>query len=117
MSGTILGANGFAVGTGYSGNHAGLNNPAMCNVPDVGPLPTGTYQIGQPRDDREVGVYAMPLTPDPSNEMFGRSDFFIHGDLISAPGQHLASEGCIVLAREIRNIIGESGDTSLVVTT
>jgi hypothetical protein len=49
--------------------------------------------------------------------MFGRSAFYIHGDLVSAPGQHLASEGCIILAREIRNTIGESGDTSLIVTT
>jgi hypothetical protein len=31
--------NGAAIGAGYSGHGAGLNNPAMQNVHDVGPIP------------------------------------------------------------------------------
>ncbi len=39
------------IGAAYSGHGLGLNNPAMQNVPDVGPLPQGTYVIGDPHDN------------------------------------------------------------------
>lgn len=112
-SGTLLNQNNIPVAHGYAGHGEGLNNAAMTNVPDVGPLPTGTYTIGQPRDDHQVGVFAMPLLPDPSNEMFGRSAFFIHGD---NPGlNHTASDGCIILGHPVREDISNSADDTLIV--
>lgn len=112
-SGTLLNLNQMEVGHGYAGNGAGLNNPAMTNVPNVGPLPIGKYKIGEPYNDGQVGVFALPLTPDPSNEMFGRSLFRIHGD--NSKLNHSASHGCIVLPRPVRNDIANSGDDDLVV--
>jgi len=85
----------------------------MTNIPDVGPLPIGTYTIGQPYNDSEVGIFALPLTPDPSNEMFGRSKFRIHGD--NPKENQSASKGCIVAPRFVRNLIAESKDKTLVV--
>jgi lipoprotein-anchoring transpeptidase ErfK/SrfK len=114
-SGTLLNQNGHVVGHGYSGHGDGLNNPSMCNVKDVGPLPQGTYTIGQPQDDHQVGVFAMPLTPDPANQMFGRSAFFIHGD--NPQLNHSASDGCIILANAIRRDIAGSADDTIIVTS
>jgi hypothetical protein len=57
----------------------------------------------------------MPLTPDPSNEMFGRSAFFIHGD--NPQLNHTASDGCIILIRPLRADISNSGDDDLIVTS
>jgi hypothetical protein len=51
----------------------------------------------------------MPLTP--SGDTFGRSDFFIHGD--NAQLNHSASDGCIILVREIRQQIVDSLDSDL----
>jgi hypothetical protein len=42
----------------------------------------------------------MRLEPDPTNEMFGRGDFLIHGD--NSEGNFSASEGCIILAHDVR---------------
>ena len=112
-SGTLLNQNGIAVGHGYSGHGEGLNNPAKCDVPDVGPLPTGSYTIGKAIHDDHVGVFALPLTPDPKNTMHGRSAFFIHGD--NPQLNHTASDGCIILARVIREDISNTADNDLTV--
>jgi hypothetical protein len=98
---------------GYAGHGEGLNNPDMQNVKFVGPLPCGSYKIGKPRHDPHVGDYALPLIPDPSNEMYGRDDFYIHGDEIKNPGKHLASDGCPVQCLANRITISESGDDVL----
>lgn len=111
-SGTMFAPTGQAY-PGYSGNGPGLNNPDMCTVSDVGPLPPGTYTIGDPVDDLHVGFFALPLTPDPSNQMFKRFAFFLHGD--NPLGDFSASDGCIVLARPIREAIAASPDKTLVV--
>ena len=55
--------------------------------------------------------FLSPMTPDPANEMFGRSGFLIHGDSLMHPG--CASRGCIVLARPSREAIAQSGDQDL----
>lgn len=93
---------------GYSGYGIGRNNPIMQNVRNVGPIPRGHYIAGTPRDTETHGPYVIPLTPDPTNEMFGRSAFLVHGDSISAPGT--ASHGCIILPRMARQRIWESED-------
>jgi RHS repeat-associated protein len=99
---------------GYSGHGAGVNNPSMQHVQKEGPIPLGSYTIG--RQQTHVGANgplpaSMRLTPDPDNEMHGRSGFLIHGD--NSRGDRTASEGCIILARAIRNDIVASGDNCL----
>jgi hypothetical protein len=102
---------GQTVGMGYSGNGAGKNNPAMQNVPNVGPIPEGRYTINDPIDSPKVGPYALPLDPMAGTNTFGRSDFLIHGDSIVHPGE--ASEGCIILLRSVRQEIIASDDRDL----
>lgn len=86
---------GLYIGTGYSGRGDGLNNPAMQNVPLTGPLPVGFYTIGAAETHPLLGPVVMALTPDETDVMFGRSEFFIHGD--NQAENHTGSEGCIVL--------------------
>ena len=103
--------NGFNVDTGYAGCGDGKNNCAMQDEHNVGPLPVGKYTIEAPHDTKKHGPYAMVLTPDPANKMFGRSGFMIHGDSMHNPGH--ASEGCIILAGATRKMIWGSLDHDL----
>ena len=91
------------VGTGWAGQLAGKNNPAMQNVSKTGPLPVGNYVVNDPIDSPHLGPEAFPLTPDPANEMFGRSDFFIHGANVKTPST--SSEGCIIQSRIVRDYL------------
>ena len=99
------------VGVGYAGAPAGKNNPDMQNVSQTGPLPRGTYTIEAPQNSPHTGPYTLDLTPSPDNEMFGRAEFRIHGDSMEHPGT--ASEGCIIMARNVREQIWTSGDHQL----
>lgn len=112
-TGAISRDGGATLGTGYSGFGAGKNNPALEYEQNIGPVPRGRYGIGAPEDPDggPHGPFILPLDPDPSNQMFGRSGFLIHGDSIIRPGT--ASRGCIILAREIREQIAASGDADL----
>lgn len=92
----------------YSGLEEGKNNPEFQNVAMVGPIPEGLYSLSAPVDTARHGPYAIPLTPNPENEMYGRSEFLIHGDSVENPGR--ASEGCIICPRFARERIWESGD-------
>jgi len=106
------------LGTGYAGRGVGLNNPLMQDVRFVGPLPCGFYTMEPPRDDTRVGKYAIPLVPDESNEMFGRSAFFIHGDNMEHPGAHVASDGCMIQDHDVRvRIWTDSADKRLQVVS
>ena len=104
------------VGTGYSGNGAGLNNPAMQDTHDVGPIPAGFYTITSPYNSMH-SPYTLGLQPFGENEMYGRTDFLIHGDLIDAPGKHLASLGCVIMPRWVRETVWNSGDHVLKVVS
>jgi hypothetical protein len=75
-----LSRDGVHVATGYAGHGAGVDNPAMENVPNIGPLPQGTYTIGPEFTHPHTGPLSMRLEPDASNEMFGRGGFLLHGD-------------------------------------
>jgi hypothetical protein len=99
------------VAIGYAGAGEGKNNPAMQDVQNVGPLPVGKYTIGEPSDTKTHGPYVLHLTPDPENEMFGRSGFLIHGDSVVQPGT--ASEGCMIFSRTVRERVWDSGDRQL----
>jgi hypothetical protein len=106
----------------YSGGDAGtapyaVDNPDYQMVPMVGPLPQGVYTISPAHTIPHLGPCAMALTPDPSNQMYGRSGFFIHGD--NAEANHSGSDGCIVAGPAVRTKVSElvaAGENRLTVT-
>ena len=97
--------------TGYSGHGEGLNNPAMQEVHATGPLPVGIYAIAPARTSARLGPVTLDLLPDANNEMFGRSLFRIHGD--NGKGDRSASDGCIILPRNVREFVDASPDKVL----
>ena len=112
------------LGQGWAGNDSragvnpdhiqGRNNPTAQQIHCIGPLPQGWYDIGAPITHPHLGPLAFPLTPDPANEMFGRSDFFIHGAGGADPAN--SSEGCIIQAHDVRAHLAqlvEAGTTRL----
>jgi hypothetical protein len=80
---------------------------------NIGPIPCGLYSIGIPVDNTSLGPFAIPLTPVESNQMFGRSGFYIHGD--NQAMNQSASDGCIIAPRDLRHEIWDSGDRQLAV--
>jgi hypothetical protein len=111
-SGDIRDPSGSLKATGYSGNTWGLNNPKAQFHIGVGPIPQGEYTIGPPHHPVDhLGPFALPLWPHTTNEMHGRSGFFIHGD--NRAMNHSASNGCIILPPQIRIVIDESADKQL----
>lgn len=115
-TGALLNPAGTLIETGYAGGDKGackygMNNPAYQYTKDIGPLPVGLYSMGDAVEGTHLGPLAIPLTPDPSNDMRGRGDFYIHGDHIGAPGT--ASDGCIILSHATRTLLSESDDRSL----
>ena len=114
-TGQLIDALGEVIGSGYSGAFGpGKNNPAMQNVPDVGPIPQGLWIIGAPYTDPHKGPMVMTLTPDETTDTFARSGFLMHGDSIDAPGH--ASEGCIIMPHDVRVAVSLSPDKLLNVT-
>lgn len=101
------------IATGYSGSPAAKNNPAMQNIHKVGPIPQGFYTIAPAYHEPYEGKMppVMHLIPNATNQMFGRDGFLIHGDSIHAPGT--ASEGCIIMAHDIRVLVDQSPDRRL----
>ena len=99
------------VGTGYSGRGPWRNNPSAQNRKDEGPIPQGTYDIGPQTSSERTGPGILRLTPQPGTNTFGRKYFQIHGD--NRRGNQSASDGCIILNRNIRDRIGNSGDNIL----
>jgi hypothetical protein len=77
----------------YAGMASGKNNPEMQHVRNAGPLPQGVYTMGVLQYFQHLGP-AIPLTPCPTNQMFGRSAFYIHLDNPAHVG--FSSDGCIV---------------------
>lgn len=103
------------VATGYSGAGEGRNNPAMQAIHEVGPIPQGGWFIqGPPYDSPNHGPFVLRLIPDDATETFQRSGFLMHGDNIHTPGT--ASEGCVIMPRNIRERVWNSGDRELIVT-
>ncbi|MFM0268275.1 tlde1 domain-containing protein [Paraburkholderia sediminicola] len=106
-----LSFNGEFVERGYSGAATGKNNPAMQAVPNIGPIPRGSYQVGEPHTSPHTGTYTLNLTATAGTNTFGRSAFRIHGDSLHHPGT--ASEGCIIMGVQTRHRIWVSGDRRL----
>ncbi len=99
----------------YSGYMGNANNSSAQNVPFSGPIPQGPYIIGpQYNSTSGLGNGVLNLTPDTSNPTtytFGRNLFRIHGD--NGKGNRSASEGCMIAPRNLRDLIGGSGDNRL----
>jgi hypothetical protein len=112
-TGSIYDPEGNLFTVGYSGHAEGLNNPVFQNVPDVGPLPQGSYEIGKPFNSETHGPYALRLTPLEGTETFGRDGFLVHGDEIEHIGEHLASLGCLIAPRFARVAMWTRGDHTL----
>jgi len=113
-SGELTAPDGMDIATGYSGHDTCRNLPSAQGIPDMGPIPAGFWMIGGPPLDTSThGPYVLGLAPATETETFGRSGFLIHGDSVENAGQFLASRGCIILPREAREAIWESGDGSL----
>jgi type VI secretion system (T6SS) effector TldE1-like protein len=115
-TGRLFDPNQTFMASGYAGGDKGLhkegiNNPAYEQVHNVGPLPQGLYTMGIPVEGSHLGPLAIPLIPDPNNQMFGRSDFFVHGDHIGAPGT--ASDGCMIFAHDIRTLLSKSDERQI----
>lgn len=113
-TGVLLNPANEQVGKGYSGLGVAKNNPEAQCMGGVGPIPRGSYSIGEPHESAQVGPFAMSLTPSDFTNTFGRSDFLIHGDSVLNPGA--ASHGCIILPRSLREAIWNSGDHVIEVT-
>lgn len=104
------------VGKGYSGHPPHVNDPDAIQIHNEGPIPPGWYSIGSP-EDTDHGPYTLPLTPHDVNIMYGRSGFLMHGERVDAIGQQLASKGCIIQSRDVREKVWTSGDHILKVVT
>lgn len=116
-TGKLYNPDGTFAAQGYSGgncgkNPEGIDNPADECIKDVGPLPEGLYTFGTPVAHSQLGAFAIPLIPDPSNNMMGRGDFYMHGDT-AVPGD--ASEGCIIMPPDTRHACAGSADNQLTV--
>ena len=105
---------GVRITVGYSGKDdgdgilepgEGINSHDMQSVKGVGPIPCGLFNFGKPFDSATHGPLCIPLIPRPSNDMFGRSGFLVHGDSKSRPGT--ASLGCIIVWRPARELIAQ----------
>ena len=102
-------------GRGWAGNGEGKNNPAMQGVRGRGPIPQGWYTIGEPEEHPTVGHFAMRLTPDPSNGMFGRDGFLMHGPAMDPKVRGQESRGCPIQLRPVRERVHASGIKRLLV--
>lgn len=111
-TGELFNPDGMLLAEGYSGHGADVDRPDTQSIPDMGPIPEGTYTIGAMElEHPKLGPIVMPLVPDPENEMFNRSGFFLHGD--NSKMDESASEGCIILPRFARERVAESADRRL----
>jgi len=86
------------------------NNPSCQCQKSVGPLPQGTYTLGNMYTFKGM-PYCYDLYPAAGNNMCGRSGFLIHGG--NCAGN--PSEGCIVIESESTRYKIKSGATLKVV--
>lgn len=114
----IIDHNGVFFSRGWAGHNVkdgvqGRNNPEAVSVHDIGPLPPGKYTAGAAYDSPKTGPLTIPLAPYPSNQMYGRDGFKIHGWQIGTDPNdpfNSSSDGCIMQARPNREAINSSPD-------
>jgi hypothetical protein len=117
-TGQLFDPAGVQVAVGFSGYGENRNKPDLQNVPRVGCIPRGFYTIEDAFKHVKLGPVCMVLTPYETNVMFGRSLFRIHGAAADNPNTPvnetlISSHGCIILKRDIRELINESDDKIL----
>lgn len=110
-TGILIAPDGEIESHGYSGQPPYVNDVTAQGMHGLGPCPVGLYTIGPWHDDEKLGPCVARLIPDPDNYMFGRDDFYIHGDDIARPGY--GSDGCLVHGRAARISVKVSGDNRL----
>jgi hypothetical protein len=110
----LLSNEGVALGYGYAGRDKGLNNPDYEMVKNTGPIPVGVWEFGIWHNSAEFGPIVCYLRPVGGQNVFGRGGFMIHGD--NKKMNYSASEGCIILSRNLRIKIRDSGEKQIVVT-
>lgn len=86
------------------------DNPSCTCQISVGPLPPGTYTLGNMYTFKGM-PYCYDLYPSASNNMCGRSGFLIHGGGCSGN----PSEGCIVIENQDTRYLIKSGASLTVV--
>jgi len=99
------------IGDGFSGRKGKWrDNPDYEHLIDHGPIPRGKYRTRNPREFKSDGVtplpFNIPLTPDPGNDMRGRTDFLLHDGREELD----PSWGCVILSRPLRERIWGSED-------
>jgi hypothetical protein len=104
---------GQLLGQGYSGHGEGVNNVNFESVSNFGPIPRGWYVLGSAIDHPHLGPVVIPIEAALGTETFGRGGFFVHGDDVHHVGEEVASHGCIILPRPVREAIATSGDIDL----
>lgn len=114
-TGRLFDADGKRVAKGYAGAVGHVNKPESQELVGKGPCPVGIYDIDPPHTSTKTGPYVMNMIPHPDNVMFGRYAFQIHGDSVKKPGT--ASNGCLIFARAVRELIWNSGDHTIEVVT
>lgn len=107
-TGALHNLNGEYIGRGYSGTGVGRDNPELEGVVQLGPIPRGRWLILPAYKHKRLGPVVMNLEPV-GHTAKGRSLFRIHGD----NKINDASNGCIILSRPLREMITDSGDTTL----
>ena len=99
------------IGTGYSGNGRGVDNPALERERKIGPIPRGKWKITKwVKSYPGRGPIVAILAPV-GHTAHGRSGFLIHGD--NAKLDKSGSWGCIVASRDIRTKLRKSGEIDL----
>lgn len=109
-TGKLLTPMGNPFAAGYSGAQPHVNDAAAQQIPDVGPIPAGYWEIGQPYDSPETGAYTLPLTRIAPTQTWGRDGFKIHGDSVQFSGLQKASKGCVILQLFARHALWVSAD-------
>ena len=97
--GEPLGGDLLLDATGYSGSPEGLNDHGLEWKRDVGPIPTGWWDVG-PAYDGRLGKPQFDLTPEHDYAAYYRDSFRIHAD--NASHDFSASEGCPVFDLDVR---------------
>jgi len=112
LTGNFIDPTGSLQGKGYSGQPPHRNNPDSQTIPNQGPIPQGLWQaVELIPESTNHGPFVIRLEPYSQTVTFGRSGFLIHGDSIPHPGY--ASEGCVIMSRDVRELFWNSPDHDL----
>ena len=105
------------IAMGYSGAGKHKNNHDSQCIDELGPIPVGVYTMAPMADvihsDGHKLASAIRLTPDPKNQMCGRTAFLIHGESKTFP--KWASGGCIILDLDSRKKLSKFKTLEVVV--